>query len=119
ATATPVPAPPPTLQQVLDGSLPAIAAHVSPRAPASFEWHSVPGAVRYVVTVTNTNDSTLLWAWSGATTSVNFGDTAIEGLGSSAGDSWSIALPHSDYAWSVVAFNGSGQIVGVQFRVQG
>ncbi len=118
ATATPMPAPPPALHQVLDGALPAMTAHVSPRAPASFEWLSVPGAVRYVVTVTDTNDSTLLWAWSGATTSVTFGDTAIEGLGGSAGDSWPIALPQSDYAWSVLAFNGSGQIVGVQFRVK-
>ncbi len=118
ATATPMPAPPPTLQQVLDGSLPAMTAHVSPGAPASFEWLSVPGAVHYVVTVTDTNDSTLLWAWSGAATSATFGDTAIEGLSNSAGDSWPIALPQSDYAWSVLAFNGSGQIVGVQFRVK-
>jgi len=119
ATATPMPAPPRTLQQVLDGSLPAMTAHVSPGAPASLGWLAAPGAVRYVVTVTGTNDSTLLWAWSGATTSVTFGDTTIDGLAGSAGDSWPIALPHSDYAWSVLAFNGSGQIVGVQFRVQG
>lgn len=118
ATATPMPAPPPTLQQVLDGSLPAMTAQASPGAPTSFGWLSVPGAVRYVVTVTGMNDSTLLWAWSGAATSVTFGDTTIDGLGGSAGDSWPIALPRSEYSWSVLAFNGSGQIVGVKFRVQ-
>ncbi len=118
STATPVPAPPPTLQQVLDGSLPAMTAQASPGAPASFGWLSVPGAVRYVVTVTDTRDSVLVWAWSGATTSVSFGDTVIAGLGGSAGDSWPIALPQSDYAWSVLAFNESGQIVGVKFRVK-
>jgi len=118
ATATPMPAPPPTLQQVLDGSLPAMTAQVAPGSPATFGWLSVPGAVGYVVTVTNTNDSTLLWAWSGATASVTFGDTTVDGLGDSANDSWPIALPQRDYVWSVLALNGLGQIVGVQFRIK-
>jgi hypothetical protein len=59
----------------------------------------------------------MLWSWSGTGATVPYADTAIDGLPGSAGDGWPVAL-HTGYTWSVLALNGSGQIMGAAFGVK-
>ncbi|MDQ2745564.1 MAG: hypothetical protein M3Z66_25190, partial [Chloroflexota bacterium] len=85
-------------------------------SPATFSWQSIPGATRYVLTVTNDSDGSLLWAWSGSATQSQYGDTLLDGQPASAGDGWSLTLPASGWHWSVLALDGQAKIVGGAFH---
>jgi hypothetical protein len=119
ATPTPTPTPQPrTLQQILASGVASIQVAEPIGSPPMLFWQSVSGASRYLVVVAPGAGAPILWAWSGNSTSVAYGDTAIEGAPGTGGDGWSIALPAATYTWSVLAFNDRGQVVGVRFRAK-
>jgi hypothetical protein len=119
ATPTPTPTPQPrTLQQILASGVASIQVGQPIGSPPMLSWQSVSGASHYLVIVAPRAGAPILWAWSGNSTSVAYGDTAIEGAQGTGGDGWSIALPAATYTWSVLAFNDQGQVVGVRFRAK-
>jgi hypothetical protein len=114
AAPTPTPTPKPrTLEQTLGEGITAMSVHVS-GSPASLTWQPVGGATRYLVVAESGN---LLWAWSGTSTRVTYGDTAIDGLPGSDTDAWPIQQPSAGAQWSILALDGGGRIVGAQLRL--
>lgn len=114
-TATPRPA---TLEQVMAAGAARIDGQAH-GAPPSFTWKGVPGATRYIVTVSPAQGPAPLWAWSGGSTSVAYGDTALEGAPNTAADGWPLDIqPKTPYTWSVLALDSHGRIVGVMLRTR-
>jgi hypothetical protein len=79
-------------------------------------WGPVPGATSYVVTVTVGQDPKLVWAWSGTTTAVSYGDTSIDGVSGSAADAWPALANGAPRTWTILALDAHGKIVGAVFR---
>lgn len=113
-TLTPTP-PPKTLQQVLASGSPII--KVTRSGENALSWAPVASASRYVVFVSASDGSQILWSWAGSGTSVSYGDTAIVGMVGSGDDTWTIARPDS-FSWSVLAVDSQGHIVGTALRVK-
>jgi len=119
STPTPTPTPQPrTLQQILASGVASVQVGQPIGSPPTLSWQSVAGASHYLVVVAPNAGSPVLWTWSGTSTSVAYGDTAIEGAQGTGGDGWSIALPAATCSWSVLAFDEQGQVVGVRFRAK-
>lgn len=121
-TATAVPRPtatslPPTLPDALLKGAARISGSVSGGPAPRFSWSTVPGATRYVLFVTSASGVSLGWSWAGGSASTTYGDTAIDGLAGSAQDGWPSAAPLG-YRWSVLALDGSGEIVGLKLPDQ-
>jgi hypothetical protein len=121
--ATPTPTPTPAaagkaLLQVLYDGVTRIDGRASGSA-ATFSWQPVTGAQRYLVFATAVNEPGLLWGWSGIGTSVTYGDTSLQGVAGSQSDSWPLSLSLTGYAWSVVALDHQGRVVGLLLRDQG
>jgi hypothetical protein len=76
----------------------------------------VAGAQRYLVFVTAADEPGLLWSWAGSNSSVSYGDTSIEGVPGSQDDGWPLSLSANGYAWSVVALDTQGRVVGLLLR---
>jgi cell division septation protein DedD len=113
-TPTPTSTPrPKTLTEVLSGGIVPIKATVS--GGNSISWAAIPGAARYVVTAQASGE--LVWSWAGSATGISFGDTSIDGMTGTSGDSWPVPLPGA-VTWSVLALNSQGTIMGAAFRVQ-
>jgi hypothetical protein len=102
-----------TLGQVLTGGIARIKGTATGNQP-SFSWQPVPAATRYVLAVTDSGH-TLVWTWSGSSTSVAYGDTAIEGVAGTAAEVWPVAYPQGA-VWTVLALNSAGQVVGIKTR---
>lgn len=102
-----------TLRGVVGAGITRISGKTSGDGPV-FSWQPVNGAAQYIVSVTSP-DGPILWTWTGADTTVTYGDTAIEGVPGSADDGWSIPAP-SRYTWTVVALDAEGKIVGIKLR---
>lgn len=114
ATATPkpsfTPVPKPSLEQLLSAGIASVTLTVS---DGSAQWQAGPGATSYVVSVIGPTG--LVWSWAGSGTSVQLGDTTLDGVPGSGND----LPPHIDTAgtrWSVLALGASGTIVGATFR---
>jgi hypothetical protein len=115
STPTPTPTPrPKTLREVLVNGIAAIST-LSVPGTNQLSWEPVPDAVRYLVTAA-APDMSILWAWSGTSTAVTYGDTALDGTPSD--DAWP-DLGSTPTTWSVLALDAQGQIVGAAFRVGG
>lgn len=110
-TATPTPKPK-TLPDVLEDRIPTMRASVSADS-ATLTWQPVAGASRYLVTVADVGSYTLLWTWSGPATAATYGDTSLDGLSGTSGDIWPVSFGGGTHAWSILAFNPRGQIVGI------
>ncbi|HLJ69049.1 MAG TPA: hypothetical protein VKX16_16980 [Chloroflexota bacterium] len=117
----PVPAPskPTPLRQALAAATPAMHVTISTGSGPSLSWRPIPGAASYLVTVIATKSPRLLWSWSGGGTTVSYGDSAIPGVSSSAGEAWPIALPAGSFTWTALALDGKGRIIAAAFRVRG
>jgi len=113
--ATPSPRPQ-TLEQILTSGVPPMSASSSGGADPDFSWNQVPGATRYLVLVTAKEGHPILWSWGGSRTSVQYGDTEIDGVPGTANESWPVTLQSAGFAWSIVALNDQGRAVALLLR---
>ena len=114
ATATPKPV---TLAATLASGVAQIRTQSTAGTAPTFSWQPVPGAAKYVVILSGGTPAHLPWAWSGTSTSVQYGDTSLSGVAGSETEAWPIPVPASAYTWSVLALDGGNHIIGVGLRL--
>jgi hypothetical protein len=113
-TATPKPV---SLAATLASGAAHISAQSSGGATPTFSWQPVSGAARYVLFLSGGASALLPWAWSGTSTSVQYGDTSLAGLAGSETEVWPVTLAPPGYSLSVLALDAGGRIIGLALRV--